>query len=130
MDTKPNVIASFLRYNVVAVSATLIDFLVFVFLFEALHIWYVEATFIGAISGGILAYFLNRNWVFVSKEGRLSKQAIKFLLVWGSSILLNTLGLYLIVENTQINEVISKIIVAVVVGLGFNFLMNKFFVFK
>jgi len=130
MDTKPNIIVSFLRYNVVAVFATFVDFLVFVFLIEVINVWYIGATIIAAISGGIVAYFLNQNWVFMSKEGRLSKQAIKFFIVWGSSILLNTTGLYLIVENTQINEIISKIIVAVVVGLGFNFLMNKFYVFK
>ena len=130
MYEKPKIITAFIRYNIVAVLATVVDFLVFILLSEVFEVWYVVATFISAISGGIAAFILNRNWAFMSRDGHLSQQAKKYFLVWGSSILLNTSGLYLLVENTNINEIISKIIVSVIVGLGFNFLMNKFFVFK
>jgi len=130
MYEKPKIITAFIRYNIVAVLATVVDFLVFILLSEVFEVWYVVATFISAISGGIAAFILNRNWAFMSRDGHLSQQAKKYFLVWGSSILLNTSGLFLLVENTNINEIISKIIVSVIVGLGFNFLMNKFFVFK
>ena len=130
MYEKPKIITSFFRYNIVAILATVVDFLVFILLTEVFEVWYVVATFISAISGGIAAFILNRNWAFMSRDGHLSQQAKKYFFVWGSSILLNTSGLYLLVENTNIDAVISKIIVSVIVGLGFNFLMNKFFVFK
>ena len=130
MYEKPKIITAFIRYNIVAVLATVVDFLVFILLTEVFEVWYVVATFISAVSGGIAAFILNRNWAFMSRDGHLSQQAKKYFLVWGSSILLNTSGLFLLVENTNISEIISKIIVSVIVGLGFNFLMNKFFVFK
>ncbi|MCF6171111.1 MAG: GtrA family protein [Bacteroidales bacterium] len=130
MSGKPKILTSFFRYNVVAILATIVDFLIFVFLTEVFELWYVAATFISAVSGGIAAFILNRNWAFMSREGHLSQQAKKYFLVWGSSILLNTAGLYLLVENTNIDAIISKIIVSVIVGLGFNFLMNRFFVFN
>lgn len=130
MKEKPKITTAFFRYNVIAVLATIIDFLVFVILTQIFDIWYVTSTFIGAISGGITAFFLNRNWAFMSKEGRVSNQAIRYLIVWGGSILLNTYGLYLIVENTTTDEIISKIIVSVIVSIGFNFIMNRFYVYK
>ncbi len=110
--------------------ATVVDFLVFILLTEVFEVWYVVTTFISAISGGIAAFILNRNWAFMGRDGHISQQAKRYFSVWGSSILLNTSGLYLLVESTNIDAIVSKIIVSVVVGLGFNFLMNRFFVFK
>ena len=130
MHQKPKTITTFFRYNVVAILATIIDFLIFILLSEIIGIWYVASTFISAICGGIAAFIFNRNWAFMGKAGKISYQALKYLTVWGGSILLNTLGLYLIVENTDLGGVVSKIIVSVIVGIGYNFLMNKYFVFK
>jgi len=130
MQEKPKTITSFLRYNVIALLATATDFSVFILLSKKLMIWYVAATFISAVCGGVVSFLLNRNWAFMNKDGKITKQAIRYFLVWNGSIFLNTLGLYLIVENTGINEIISKIIVAIIVGVGFNFLMYKYFIFR
>jgi putative flippase GtrA len=130
MIEKPKILTSLFRYNIIAIAATATDFLIFIFLAKEMGVWYVASTFISAVTGGIVAFVLNRNWVFMSRDGRLTKQAAKYSIVWGSSILLNTLGLYLIVENTHLVEIVSKIIVSIVVGIGFNFLLNKFFVFN
>ena len=130
MKKKPKTIILFFRYYVVAVLATITDFLVFIILSEIISFWYVSSTFISTICGGIIAFLLNRNWTFMGKDGKLSIQAIKYFIVWGGSILLNTLGIYLIVENTSIEEITSKIIISIIVGVGYNFFMNKYFVFK
>ncbi|NPA45544.1 MAG: GtrA family protein [Chlorobi bacterium] len=121
---------SFFKYNIVAIIATSSDFLVFILLFKIFKIWYVEAAFTGAVTGGFVAFILNRKWTFIKKDGKLTKQAIKYLIVWTSSIFLNTYGLYLFVESSNLSEVISKIIVSVSVGIGFNYFMYKYFVFK
>ncbi len=120
----------FFRYNVVALFATTIDFSLFIIFTQIFQFWYVAATFISAIIGGIVAFFLERNWTFVSKDGKLSHQAIKYLIVWGISVMLNTIGLFLIVKYINIDQVISKVIISVIVGIGFNFLMHNFFVFN
>lgn len=130
MNKSYKILNSFFKYNIVALTATLTDFLVFIFLFKILNLWYVGATFIGAITGGIVAFALNRNWTFIKGNSKLTKQALKYLFVWACSIFLNTYGLYLFVENTGITEVTSKIIVSILVGVGFNFFMYKYFVFK
>ena len=120
----------FFRYNIVALLATTLDFSLFIILSDIFQIWYVLSTFISAFIGGIVSFFLERNWTFVSKDGKISHQAIKYLIVWAMSIVLNTIGLYLIVEYFNIDTVISKLIVSATVGIGFNFLMHNLFVFK
>jgi len=89
----------FFKYNIVALLATTLDFSLFIIFTDIFQIWYVASTFVSAIIGGVVAFFLERNWTFVSKDGKLSLQAIKYLIVWIISILLNTLGLYLIKSN-------------------------------
>jgi len=129
MNQKKN-LKQFFRYNVVALFATTLDFSLFIILSDIFQIWYVLSTFISAFIGGVVAFFLERNWTFVSKDGKISHQAIKYLIVWIISILLNTSGLYIIVEYTNIEQVISKVIVSVTVGIGFNFLTHNLLVFK
>ncbi len=119
-----------LKYNTVAIIATAVDYSLFLILSELVHVWYLLASFTGLIIGGVTAFVLQRNWTFKKKDGKLSKQAIRYLLVWGASIVLNTAGLYLAVEFVGMQSIIAKITVSIIVGLGFNFLMNKHFVFK
>ncbi len=121
---------SFLKYNLVALIATSVDFTIFVFLTKVIGVWYVLAASISAVSGGMVAFWFNRSWVFHSQDPEIKKQAIRYIIVWLGSIALNTLGIYLVVENTALSEIQSKILVSVIVGVFFNFLMNKYYVFK
>lgn len=127
---KVPLITSFLRYNASAYTATFFDYGVFLFCLEILNIYYPIATFIGATTGATVAFLLGRNWTFRNKDEVITKQSMKFLAVVAGSILLNTLGVYLVTEYIGINEKISKIIVAVFVGVGYNFPMQRYFVFK
>lgn len=121
---------SFFRYNIVALIATAVDFLLFILLAQVVSLWYVLATFVSTISGGIVAFVLNRNWAFDKKDKRISIQITKYTLVWVGSILLNTWGLYFLVENSELNKIISKVIVSIAVGIGFNYVLYKYYVFK
>lgn len=127
---KVPLITSFLRYNASAYTATFFDYGMFLFCLEILNIYYPIATFIGATTGATVAFLLGRNWTFRNKDEVITKQSMKFLAVVAGSILLNTLGVYLVTEYIGINEKISKIIVAVFVGVGYNFPMQRYFVFK
>jgi len=130
MRKRADLLVSFIRYNAVAIFATAIDFSTFLFLKDIVGLWYVLSGFLGAVFGGIVAFVLNRNWVFVSQDKNVKIQIIKYLLTWGGSIMLNTYGLYLLVENTHINETTAKILVAILVGISYNFLMSRFVIFK
>ena len=129
-NEKPNILISFLRYNLAAIIATAVDFIILIALTEIFQLWYFLSAIIGAIAGGIVAFMFSRNWVFKKQEGKITTQALKYILVWGTSIFLNTYGLYLFVEYLNFHYIISKVIVAIITGIGFNFFMHKYFIFK
>tara|TARA_R110002050_G_scaffold20348_1_gene57643 strand:- start:31581 stop:31976 length:396 start_codon:yes stop_codon:yes gene_type:complete len=123
-------IALFFRYNTVALFATTIDFVCFFLLFEMFDFWYVLSASISASLGGIAAFIMNWKWVFKTQKKRWYTQFIKYVIAWGGSILLNIYGLYFLVENTEISEVMSKIMVSIIVGAFYNFLISKNIIFK
>ena len=129
MKEKPNAVTSFFRYNIVAIIATSVDFAVLVFFTEVLQYWYLFSALLGALAGGTTAFVLGRNWVFMPQNGRLGVQTIRYMIVWTISIILNILSLFLLVEYCGLQYIISKIIVAMIIGIGFNFFMNKYFIF-
>ena len=121
---------SFLRYNASAYTASICDYGMFLFCLMLFDVYYPIATFIGACTGATIAFLLGRNWTFKNKDVVITKQSVKFLFVVAGSILLNTVGVYLITENLLIDEKISKVIIAVLVGVCYNFPMQRYFVFK
>ena len=124
-------ITSFLRYNVSAGTATATDFLTLLFLKEVLGVYYVLATFIGACCGATVAFFLGRNWTFLNKEGKISSQGIKFLFVVAGSILLNTFGEYFFTDIAKIGHyMFARVVTAIIVGVSYNFPMQRYFVFR
>lgn len=130
MGEKPNALTTFFRYNIVAGFATAVDFAILIMFTEVLGIWYVISASIGAVAGGITAFIFQRNWAFMKKDGKLSVQAVKYLLVWIVSILLNVAGVFILVDFLGYQYILSKVIVAVIIGIGFNFIMQKYFIFR
>lgn len=122
---------SFLRYNVSAGTASISDFLVLVFCTEILGIYYVISTFFGAMTGATVAFLLGRNWTYFNKEGRISQQGMRFIMVVSGSVLLNTSGVFLFTDILKVDHyTISKVMVAVLVGVCYNFPMQRYFVFR
>ncbi|GAB1418137.1 MAG: GtrA family protein [Bacteroidales bacterium] len=128
--TKPSGFASFVRYSIVAGIATATDFLVLVLFTEVFKLWYMFSAITGAVTGGVVSFLLERNWAFCEKQGNLFKQTYKYTAIWIASILLNTTGLFLLVEFAHIYYILSKVIVSVMIGIGFNFFTHKYFIFK
>lgn len=113
-----------------SIIATTFDFLVLITLVEFMDVYYVTAAGIGAVVGAIISFHLGRNWAFRRKDGSLSAQAIKYILTSGLSLMLNTLGIYLLTDYANIPYVASKIIISILVGIFFNFLMYRYFVYR
>lgn len=130
--SKPKVpfFESFAKSQLSSVLATTVDFLVFIFLKDLLGVYYVWASGISAFFGAVVSFLLGRNWAFRRSDGKVSTQAFRYALTSGTSIILNTLGIYLITEHFGISPLISKIIISVMVGVFFNFLMYRYFVYK
>lgn len=100
------------------------------FLAEVVGLWYVVSNVVGATAGGVVSFLLGRNWVFKSKQSRWEHQAFRYVIAVLVSIGLNTLGVWLLVENTQLQLAFAKMIVAVIIGVTVNFFMFRYFVFR
>lgn len=131
----------FLRAQLSAQFATLADFILTYVCFQWLGIYYVIATSIGAITGGIVNCVINYKWAFATKDCQFKWVFFKYILVWVGSFLLNVGGVYLLVEllkhHTYLWErasgfylIIAKIIVAVIVSVGWNYVLHRYFVFQ
>jgi putative flippase GtrA len=120
----------FLKAQASSIISTGVDFLVTFILKSILGTWFFLASIIGTICGGVVNFLLGRNWVFSSRDNKASQQLFKYVIVWLGSFLLNASGLYLFTEIIKFEEWISKIMVSLIVGIGYNYVLQKFFVFK
>ncbi|MCF8246503.1 MAG: GtrA family protein [Saprospiraceae bacterium] len=118
-----------MRSQVAAVLATGTDFLVTIGLKELAGLWYVASNATGAFCGAVVSFLLLRNWAFKRHDQQWHGQAVRYVLASGLSLLMNTGGVWFLTETFDIQYIVSKTIVAIVMGLTVNYLMFKHFVF-
>jgi len=128
MLSKPK---EFLRAQLSAFAGGMLDLGIYVFCHKALEI---SAPFSNAIGGGLGAvanFLLNRYWSFVGgRRASAKSQLWKFVVVVAGSILLKSTGIYLLVDVWDGHFLFCKLLVEIVVSLGFNFTLQKFWVFR
>jgi putative flippase GtrA len=120
----------FCKAQLSAQVATLVDFTVSLLLKEVFGMWYVWASFLGALSGGLMNCMVNYRWVFDADGLKKKNVVVKYFMVWTGSILLNTLGTYLLTELSQQYFLFAKAVVAVSVGLLWNYQLQRLFVYR
>lgn len=121
---------TFIKAQTASLVATVVDFSITIILVECFHCWYLAASITGTICGGVANFMLGRKWVFDATGKRISGQAVKYIMVWTGNLLLVSGGVYVVTHYLGVNYVLSKIIVSIVVGFTYNYLMQKKFVFK
>ncbi|WP_183574835.1 GtrA family protein [Mucilaginibacter sp. X5P1] len=121
--------STFIKAQASSIIATLFDFLTTIVCKEFFYFWYVIASLLGTIVGGATNFALGRNWVFNRKEKKIPMQVLKYLIIWNGNLLLSTLGVFIVTHYLGLSYIISKIIVSVTVGVSYNYLLQKRFVF-
>ena len=81
------------------------------------------------VVGVVFGYFMNRKYVFKSKEPDMRKEFLQFSGGRVSTWVLDEVMMILMVNVLKIHEGFSKIFVSVLVMIG-NYFISKFFVFK
>lgn len=133
---KRSVVSQFIRAQLSSASATGIDYVVTAILFQFCSAGYVWATLLGAMCGGLFNCVVNYNWTFRGSERSKRTIALRYLVVWGGSIVLNTLGVSVVApllasSTVGLGSLMSaKVIVGLLVGFFWNFLMQKNWVYK
>ncbi|MDB5210774.1 MAG: hypothetical protein JWQ30_1601 [Sediminibacterium sp.] len=122
--------ATFIKAQASSLTATVVDFTVTVLLKEMFDCWYLLASILGTVSGGVVNFMMNRSWVFRAHDKKIHYQAIKYIIVWIGNLVLVSGGVFLLTNYGGISYVVSKIIVSLLVGFFYNYFLQKKFVFK
>jgi putative flippase GtrA len=134
----------FLRAQFSSQMASLLDFLLTILIVRCFSMYYVYASFIGSVGGGIFNCLINYKWTFHAKDCKIKYVVIKYFSVWVGSILLNTYGTYALTESLRtipwVRDTLSyyfadfflvpKIIVSLLIGFFWNYQLQRVFVYR
>lgn len=118
----------FLRFCIVGVSGTVIDFGLTWLCKEVFKIPKFIANAIGFVVAATNNYILNRIWTWGSTNDQVGVEYTKFFVVSLIGLGINTLILYIFNEKLKWNFYLSKVFATGVVML-WNFFANNFFTF-
>lgn len=128
-----NKLVMFAKAQLSAFTGGLIDYLIMLICTEIFHIHYTLSIAIGGIVGAIVNFTINRKWTFKKHESdkkRVSPQLVKFISMVVGSICLKSSGTYVLTTLLRIDYKISRILVDILVSFGFNYTLQKYWVFR
>lgn len=118
-------------YSIVGIITSILNILLF-YILIIINIDYKIANIITLVIVKITAYVLNKNIVFKSKCSNkydLIKEFIRFIIYRGLTLLIDYFGLIIFIDIFNINKLLSKIIIVIIVII-INYITGKKYVFK
>lgn len=122
----------FIRFCLVGLTNTLIDFSVYLLLTRFFGFWskhYLVANFIAFSTAATWSYFFNKYWTFQDQAKPQAVQFIKFFAVSLIGLCINETILFSLVHFLKLYDLIAKACAIAVVTL-WNFSANKYWTFK
>ena len=130
---RQSLLGQFLRYLVTGGLAFVVDFGLFALCLYEFEWHYLLANLVGLIAGLVLNYALSILWVFTACKRTFEKKKVAefmlFALVGFAGVGINQLLMYAMVDGFGLDEMLSKVIAAVLV-LMWNFGARKLMLFK
>lgn len=130
---RKSLLGQFLRYLVTGGLAFVVDFGLFALFLYVFDWHYLLANLVGLVAGLVLNYTMSIVWVFTACERALEKRKVMefslFALVGIAGVGINQLLMFLMVGVFDWNEMVSKMVAAVLV-LMWNFGARKLMLFR
>ncbi|MCI6438176.1 GtrA family protein [Fibrobacter sp.] len=130
---RKSLLGQFLRYLVTGGLAFVVDFGLFALCLYVFDWHYLLANLVGLVAGLVLNYTMSIVWVFTACERALEKRKVMefslFALVGIAGVGINQLLMFLMVGVFDWNEMVSKMVAAVLV-LMWNFGARKLMLFR
>lgn len=120
---------TFVKAQVSSGISTFIDFAITLLLKEGGGLGYLFSSATGSVMGGVVNFSLGSRWVFKPERGDHGERLLRYFLVWQGSILMNIGGVFLLTGFGQVNYLYAKVISALLVGVLFNYFLQRSFVF-
>jgi putative flippase GtrA len=121
---------TFSRSLLTSLFTTALDFGTLTGLVELAGVNYVLATWLGTVLGSLSNFTINRVWAFDARDRPPTGQFARFLLVQAAASGLHTAGVWVFTRFLGLPYPVSKIVISVLVYLGWNYPMNRHFVFR
>lgn len=122
-------IGQLMKFGVVGIIATVIDFVVLTILTETFGVYYLTSAAIGFIVATLFNYVASMRYVFNSRFGphEKRKELIIFILLSLVGLGLNQFFMWLFVEFFSIFYIFSKVLATTLV-MAWNFVSRKIFI--
>jgi putative flippase GtrA len=120
---------TFFRSTLTSIFTTALDFATLTGLVEGFGVDYVLATWVGTVVGSLSNFTINRVWAFDARDQPHAGQFLRFVVVQAAASLWHTLGVWGLTHFLGIPYLASKGITSALVYLGWNYPMNRWFVF-
>ncbi|QNN40153.1 GtrA family protein [Pedobacter roseus] len=120
---------TFLKAQASSLMASATDFGITIIAVNFFGLWYLAASIIGTISGGVVNFFVNRKWVFQSESKEVKWQVFRYILVWAGNLAIVTAGVYVFTHFFNLNYVLAKVVSSVLTGISYNYIMQRQFIF-
>ncbi|MCK8494975.1 MULTISPECIES: GtrA family protein [Spirosoma] len=121
---------TFFKVQATSLIATGIDFLTTFLLVQLAHCWYLPASLTGAVAGGLANFSIARAWTFTQSNQPVGKQFYRFVLVWVGNAGFNAAGLFAATHFLGVHYLLAKTGVGILVGVTYNYFLQKDFVFS
>lgn len=124
-----NILVQFVKFGIVGLSNTLISmgiYYIFVFINRKL---YIIGNTVGFVVSVFNAYYWNNKYVFEKTDTGHMKPLIKTFVVYGTTFVISTALLFVMVSYLGISEYIAPAI-NLIITIPLNFVLNKVWAFK
>jgi putative flippase GtrA len=118
-----------IKYLIFGVLTTMVSIGVYALFTKVFNINYMVSNCFSWVISVLFAYITNRIFVFESKSDDIIIEMYQFFKYRIVSFLIDVLLMYIFVELINIDDMISKVVVQVVV-IVLNYVFSKLFVFK
>ena len=120
----------FLKAQLSAFVGGMSDLAIYSFCYKIVALSAPFSNVISGSLGAVVNFVINRYWSFDNTQTSIGSQLWKFIIVVVGSITLKSIGIHYFVDVFKWHFLLSKLLVEIVVSLGFNFTLQKFWVFK
>lgn len=118
----------FIKYGIIGVTGTGLDFLLLYFLVEYAHLQYLLAAAISIVLIFIACFTANKYWTFENWEERYFQQMFQYLLIRLFGLGINLVILYSLVEYLGLWYIFAKVF-ATVAAFLWNFFAARRWIF-
>lgn len=143
MMKSDSLVYTFLRSIVSSQTSSWTDMIISFALFAWVHLSPFLSTAIGAFVGGVVNCMINYRFTFHAQGVPWKSVAVKYAVVWAGSLFLNAYGThafyYLFTQWKWLIEIgfkpdgffaAARLLVSLIVSLGWNFILQRYFVFR